>query len=71
MTSEQKVKKFLEYLEGQLENKNITAPQFARMIGVPKSTVYSWLNGVSVMSLEKYYRALEALEIEEQLFIQK
>lgn len=71
MTSKDKVDKFLDYLEEQLDNKNISVPKFAKMLEVPKSTVYAWLNRSSIMSLEKYYRALQALEIEEKLFIKE
>jgi len=69
MNSKEKVEKFLDYLEEQLELRNITVPRFAKMMGLPKSTVYSWLNRVSVMSLEKYYRALQVLGIKEKLII--
>lgn len=71
MTSERKVERFLDCLEEQLHKRGISVVEFAKMLGVPKSTVYGWLNRVSVMSLEKYYRALEALDIEEKLFIKE
>lgn len=69
MKSRKKVEAFLLYLEKQLDEKNLSVPQFAKMLGVPRVTVYTWLNRKSVMSLEKYYRALEVLGIDEKLFI--
>lgn len=71
MTGDEKVEKFLQYIEKQLDEKNMTVTEFAEKMGVPRSTVYSWLNGSAVMSLEKYYRALQALGIEEKLFTEE
>lgn len=69
MKSREKVEAFLQYLEKQLDEQNLSVPQFAEMMKVPRVTVYTWLNRKSIMSLEKYYRALEVLGIEERLFI--
>lgn len=71
MTAEEKVEKFLVYLEKQLDEKNMSVPELAQKMEVPRSTVYSWLNRSAVMSLEKYYRALKALGIEEKLFTEQ
>jgi len=68
-TSQEKVEAFLVYLEEQLNLQNLSAPGFAKKMAVPKMTVYKWLRRESVMSLEKYYRALQVLGISESLFI--
>lgn len=66
--NEQKVENFLQYLENQLDEKNLSVPQFADLMGIPRATVYTWLNRKSVMGLDMYYKALEVLGVEEKLF---
>lgn len=67
MESIDKVEKFLQRLEAELDKKGMSIPQFAKLMGVPKMTVYKWVRRESVMSLEKYYRALQVLGLEETL----
>lgn len=65
--SDEKVERFLKYLESELKAEKITVPQFAKLMKVPSMTVYKWLNRDSVMSLTKYFTALEVLGIETSL----
>ena len=71
MTSKKRVQKFLGYLEEQLEDQSISITKFAKDMGVSRHTVYTWLWGDAVMSLEKYFKALDVLGIEEKLFEKK
>lgn len=66
-TIHEKVEVFLQRLEDELDKQNLSVPQFAKKMGVPKVTVYAWLNRENIMSLEKYYLALEALGLDEEL----
>jgi predicted transcriptional regulator len=63
----EQVEKFLLLLEETLDEKNLSVPQFAELMGVPKMTVYKWVRRESVMSLEKYYRALKVLGLESNI----
>lgn len=65
--AQKKVEKFLRFLEHQLDKQYLTVPEFADKMGVPKATVYTWLNRKSVMSLENYYKALEVLGLKEEI----
>lgn len=67
--NEQKVEMFLQYLEKQLDDKNLSVPEFADQMEIPRATVYTWLNRKSVMGLDMYFKALEVLGIEEKLFV--
>lgn len=67
MDSKERVEQFLLKLEAELEKKGMSVPQFAEKLGVPRMTVYKWVNRESVMSLEKYYRALKVLGLEDNI----
>jgi len=62
-----KVELFLQRLEAELDKQDLTVPQFADKMGVPKVTVYAWLNRDNVMSLKNYYKALKALGLTEEI----
>ena len=68
MNESKSVDKFVKFLADHLNGAGLSIPEFAGRMGVPKSTVYAWINRSSVMSLEKYYRALKVLNITEKLY---
>lgn len=65
--AKKKVESFLQILETRLDELNLTVPEFAAKMGLPKATVYTWLNRKSVMSLENYYKALTVLGLKETI----
>lgn len=67
MNEKQAVNNFVKFLKKHIAKAGLSIPEFAEKMGVPKSTVYAWINQSSVMSLEKYYRALKVLNITEKL----
>lgn len=71
MKSENRVEEFLQVLEGILKERNMSKPAFADLIDVPVMTVHKWLNREMIMGLEKYYRILEKLEIDETYIAKK
>lgn len=66
---DEKVEKFLVFLEAELDRRNMSVPELADLIGVPHSTVYTWVNRVAIMGLDKYYKLLEVLGLEENLTV--
>lgn len=67
MNVNEKIHGFLERLEDEIARKGLTVPDFAKKIDMPKVTVYAWLKGENVMSLENYYKSLEALGLREEI----
>lgn len=57
------VEQFLKLMEYYLDKNNMTVPEFARRMKIPKSTAYSWLNRKSIMSLKSYYKAIKVLNM--------
>lgn len=66
MNSYEKVDAFIDILESELDKRHMSIPEFAKQMGVPKMTVYRWVKRLSIMSLEKYYRALKVLGMEDK-----
>ena len=66
-TMHEKVELFLKTLKSELEKQGISIPKFASQMNVKKVTVYAWLKKENVMSLEKYYKALEILGLQETI----
>jgi len=62
-----KVDKFLDLIETQIIEQNLTIAGFARIMEVRRNTIYMWLKGESIMTLEKYYRALDVLGLKEKI----
>lgn len=58
------VEQFLKLMEYYLDKNNMSVPEFARRMGIPKSTAYSWLNRKSIMSLKSYYKAIKVLNMQ-------
>lgn len=58
-----KIDNFLKTLRSKLEEKHLSVPQFANKMGIPRATIYAWLNKKSIMSLAMYYKACEVLKI--------
>lgn len=56
------VEEFCVNLEKALALRDMTIPEFAKLMGVTKVAVYNWINGVSIMRLDKYFKALEILK---------
>jgi transcriptional regulator with XRE-family HTH domain len=67
MNDIEKVKEFMKKLEDTLKKKGISKPNFAKEMGVGKMQVYRWISGEQIMTLEKYYRALEILEMTDEV----
>lgn len=56
------VTEFCINLEKALALRDMTIPEFAKEMGVTKVAVYNWINGLSVMRLDRYFKALEVLK---------
>ena len=61
-----KVDLFIEFLKNELDEQRISVAEFARRMGIVRALVYKWINRESVMGLDKYYKALEVLNVTEE-----
>lgn len=62
---ETKVREFLSELGDELKKRNILPAQFARLMGVSRQMMAKWMSYRSIMSLDKYFKALRILGIDE------
>ncbi len=60
---EKEIKEFLETLNEAMAKNDLSVPEFAKLMGVSKHAVYHWLNGVNIMTLDKYLKAKKILKI--------
>jgi len=63
----QKIEEFLKYLNERLKEDRWTDQLFCEKLGVTVMTLSRWQKGESTMPLDKYFKALEILEIQENL----
>lgn len=61
-----KVDLFIEFLKNELDEQRISVAEFARRMGIVRALVYKWINHESIMGLDKYYKALEVLNVTEE-----
>lgn len=66
MTTEKKIDLFLEFLRNELFEQRITVAEFAKRMGATRNGVHKWLKRENIMGLDKYFKALEVLNVTEE-----
>lgn len=63
--SKNKIDKFITFLEDQIDEQGLSLEQLTKKAGVSRMGLHYWLHRERTMSLENYYKLLEALGFEE------
>jgi ribosome-binding protein aMBF1 (putative translation factor) len=61
--SQDQVEKFLQFVEQEMDNKNLSVPDLARIMEMPRASLYPWFNRKVIPSIKNCYRILAALGI--------